>query len=373
MSGNSKVLVIGVLAAIAIIACGVFFFSKQGSVGSSKVNQDLLIRSDSQTIKAPNEKAVLVEFGDFQCPGCGTYHVLVKKLLVDHKDNLTFVYRDFPLNIHKNAGPAAYAAEAAGLQGKYWQMHDMIFESQNKWSTSTEAESIFLEYAKALGLDLAKFKADAASDAIKQKVARDTADGLALGVDSTPTFYLNGEKINNLPSSYENFSTLIKAAILKQEAEVVSEEAYHAHYDLKVYLNGKMVDTSLSKYQSTEELELDEGTHLHDGIGNVIHLHKKNVPLSQFFNSIKLSIPENTAGRTLKVFVNGKQNSDLLNYVPQDLDRILVSYGGESEKTLEVQTGSVTDQACIYSEKCPERGTPPAEACVGGLGSGCED
>jgi len=372
MTGNTKVFIAGILATIAIIAGGVFLFNKQSTTKTSNVNQDLLVRSDSQKVKAPSEKVVLVEFGDFQCPGCGAYHPLVQKLLVDYKDNLTFVYRNFPLNIHKNALPAAYAAEAAGLQGKYWPMHDMIFETQDKWSTSTDAQSIFLEYAKTIGLNLSKFKEDVVSEEVKKKVDKDTADGLALSVDSTPTFYINGEKINS-PGSYENFGTLIKAAILKQKAEIEADASYHAHFDLKVYLNGKIVDLSLSKYQSTKESELDSDTHLHDSNGKVVHLHKKDVSLDQLFKSIKLTFPENNGEKILRVIVNGKEVNDLLGYVPQDLDRVLVTYGDYTDTQLKSQINSVTDLACIYSETCPERGKPPTEECVGGLGSGCSD
>ncbi|MEK7498017.1 MAG: thioredoxin domain-containing protein [Patescibacteria group bacterium] len=370
MVGNLKVLIVGVLVALAIIAGGIFFFSKQSSDNKAKVNQDLLARSDSQKVKAPSEKVVLVEFGDFQCPACGAYHSVVQKLLTDNKDNLTFVYRNFPLNIHKNANLAAYAAEAAGLQGKYWQMHDMIFETQDKWSTSTDVESIFVGYAKTLGLDTDKFRTDMNSEVVKKKVEKDAADGLALGVDSTPTFYLNGEKINT-PANYEDFNTLIKAAILKQKTEVSSEEKYHAHFDLKVYINGRALDLSLPKYQSTEEKELDEGIHSHDGNGKVVHLHKKGVPLSQYFESIKVGFPSD--GKPLRVFVNGKENNEALSYIAKDLDRILVVYGVYSDSQIKNLVNSVSDLACIYSETCPERGTPPEENCVGGLGSDCSD
>lgn len=364
---DKKIIITIAIATIAIICGGIFLTSRQSSQ-PQKVNTDLLIRSDSQRIKAAKEEATLVEFGDFQCPACGAYYPLVKRLTSDFKDNLTLVFRNFPLVQHKNARPAAYAAEAAGNQGKYWEMFDLLYVNQDKWSKLDNPKDVFDGYAKILSLDLNKFDADMAGDSINQKIQRDLADGNTLGVDSTPTFYLNGEKIAN-PTSYENFQTLVKAAILKQQANVSTEEKYHTHFDLKVYLNGVAVNFSLAKYQSSKDNEFSPDIHFHDGNGKVVHIHKKGATLGELFNSFKLDL---TKYQNLKTYVNGKETSDVQNYVPQDLDRILITSGNLTETQLKVQLDSVSNDACIYSEKCPERGKPPTEECVGGLGSGCD-
>ena len=155
----------------------------------------------------------LVEYSDFQCPACGAYYPMLEQLRKDAGDNLRFVYRHFPLRgTHKNADMAAYASEAASLQGKFWEMHAMIFEHQADWSDSNDAKGIFTEYAKTLGLDMEKFAADLFADSTKTRVERDVASGLKAGVNATPSFYLNGKRIQN-PRSLAEFKTVINEAL----------------------------------------------------------------------------------------------------------------------------------------------------------------
>jgi protein-disulfide isomerase len=215
MDSDRKTMIIFGIATVAIIGIGAFLLSRNGgstSKQASPVNQDILVKPDSHKIQALNEKAVLVEFGDFECPACGTYYPLVKQASEDFKNNLSIVFRNFPLSQHKSALPAAYAAEAAGMQGKYWEMYDMLYENQAKWTDSGSAMTIFEDYAKSLGLYLDKFKADAASNEVKKRVNNDYADGVALGISATPTFYLNAVEIP-LPNSYDQFKTQIETAI----------------------------------------------------------------------------------------------------------------------------------------------------------------
>lgn len=169
------------------------------------------VGSDEWTKGASSSTVSLVEYSDFQCPACGYYYPVVEEVLKENKDNIAFTYRHFPLPQHKNALAAAYAGEAAGTQGKFWEMHELLFKHQNDWSESTTAESIFEGYAKELNLDIAKFKIDRDSQETKDKVAHDRATGLKSGVNSTPSFYLNGKKIPN-PNSPDEFKALIKSA-----------------------------------------------------------------------------------------------------------------------------------------------------------------
>ncbi|MBI2063112.1 MAG: thioredoxin domain-containing protein [Candidatus Yanofskybacteria bacterium] len=152
----------------------------------------------------------LIEYGDFQCPACGAYFPLVEKLMDEHGDSFKFAYRHFPLQQHPNAKPAAYAAEAAGKQGKFWEMFDMIFVHQNDWSGRTDAEDIFLQYAETLGLNIEQFKNDRDSDVVKEDVEKDYDSGVANKVNATPTFFLNGKKIQ--PRDYDEFVSLIEQA-----------------------------------------------------------------------------------------------------------------------------------------------------------------
>ncbi len=157
----------------------------------------------------------LVEFSDFQCPACGVYYPIVTQVVKDFKDNLTFVYRNFPLtDLHPNAQLAAQAAEAAGIQGKYWEMHDLLFTKQSDWSASSTARDIFTQYAQTLGINMDQFKKDIDSDTVKNKIAEDVGDGNALGITGTPTFFLNGVKLDN-PASLADFEVLIKKEIVE--------------------------------------------------------------------------------------------------------------------------------------------------------------
>jgi protein-disulfide isomerase len=146
-----------------------------------------------------DSKVILVEYGDFQCPGCGSAHPGIKTITEQYKDTVAFVFRNFPLpaTTHPNAKAAAATVEAAGLQGKYWEMNNKVYENQSEWSTLTGAArtDMFVSYAKALGLDTAKFTTDMSSSTVNQKVSFDKAIGDKIGVDSTPTFYVNGVKV----------------------------------------------------------------------------------------------------------------------------------------------------------------------------------
>jgi len=162
------------------------------------------------------QKIVLVEYSDFQCPACGAYYPVTKQLIEEFGENIAFVYRHFPLRqIHKNAELAAQAAEAAGKQNKFWEMHDMIFENQKEWSNERNAKEFFVRYADALDLNKEQFVTDFDSKEIKNKINADYQSGLRFNVNATPTFFLNGEKLQN-PRNYEDFKSLIQGAISQQ-------------------------------------------------------------------------------------------------------------------------------------------------------------
>jgi protein-disulfide isomerase len=136
----------------------------------------------------------------------------VEEVLTEYRDKLTFVFRHFPLSQHKNALPSAYAAEAAGRQGRFWEMYAVLYKNQSEWQDSKDPMAIFERYAKELGLDLEKFRDDIDEDSIADKVQADYSDGIKIGIDFTPTFYLDGVKIKN-PRSVTEFKELVKRAI----------------------------------------------------------------------------------------------------------------------------------------------------------------
>lgn len=184
-----------------------------GSTSSGKLPQ---ITNEDPATGNPNVKVTLVEYADFQCPACAAYHPMVKQLLTDYNGKIYFVYRYFPLSaIHQNAMISSLAAYAAGLQNKFWEMHDMLFQTQNSWANSSKARETFIDYAKKLDLDINKFKIDLESDKGKKFINDTYSKGLAIGVNSTPTFFLNGEKIQN-PRTYNDFKSLIENEINKK-------------------------------------------------------------------------------------------------------------------------------------------------------------
>ncbi len=145
--------------------------------------QDHIQGSDSAAI-------TLVEYGDYQCSYCGDAYALVRDAQEALGDDLRFVFRNFPLaEAHPHATAAAQAAEAAAKQGKFWEMHDMLYENQQALSSSD-----LMTYAKEAGLDMEQFKKDIGSDAVSDKVDADFESGVRSGVNGTPSFFVNGEK-----------------------------------------------------------------------------------------------------------------------------------------------------------------------------------
>lgn len=160
----------------------------------------------------------LIEYADFECPACAEYAPIVKQLLSDFPGKLRQVYRFFPLiNIHPNAIPAAKAAEAAGKQGKFWEMGDMLFAKQQDWADSNDAGKIFEGYAKDLGLDVNKFKQDVNDSGTQQRINTDLDEATKLNLSGTPTFFINGRALD-LPGSYDNFKKIISEELAKNAA-----------------------------------------------------------------------------------------------------------------------------------------------------------
>lgn len=209
MTKESKVILIVSGIFLAIFAGFIYLASKPNSVGSpqSAVATDLLIKKDSYQT-SPNAKVTIVEFGDFQCPACGQASPILKELLKIYQDKLNLVFRNFPLPQHRNAKMASETALAAGSQSKFWEMYYKLYEDQAKWSESDNPLDIFTGYAKDLNLDLNKFTQDVKDEKYKDIISQDQNDGNLLGIQATPTFFVNGEKIVGVPT-LEEFKSLI--------------------------------------------------------------------------------------------------------------------------------------------------------------------
>lgn len=169
-------------------------------------------KDDFQTGSA-SAKVTLTEYSDFQCPACKAYYPLVKQLQKDFGDKLHFVYRFFPLkSIHQNAVNSAKAGYAASLQGKFWEMHDVLFENQDEWATLADPEQTFVGYAKKLGLNADQFKTDYEAGTTLVFVNNAYDKDTAIGLNATPTFFLNGKQMAN-PQSYADFKKAIEDAM----------------------------------------------------------------------------------------------------------------------------------------------------------------
>src|SRR3989344_1981714 len=224
---------IGVAAVLLFGGAWLVFGNSAGNTPTN-TNQDSqssiesVVLSESDHVRGNREAAVvLVEYGDFQCPACGIYSPVVNQLVEEFGDDLAVVFRHMPLStIHQNAESSSFAAEAAGKQGKFWEMADILFERQEDWSNDRDPRSKYEGYAAELGLNVDQFKEDSNSPEVKEKVRRDRQQALAFRITGTPTFFLNGEKIES-PRGLDPFRDVISAAIA-QTGEPQAEETNEA-------------------------------------------------------------------------------------------------------------------------------------------------
>jgi protein-disulfide isomerase len=209
MSREAKILT-AVLVVVVGGMIGLFIAFGGGGAPATKVTDaGKLTRSNSHT--QGSGKVQIVEFGDYQCPSCGAAYPIIKQLQSENANDTSLIFRNFPLpQLHANALSAAEAAEAAGKQGKYFEMHDKLYSSQKDWSTLSNPLDTFVSYAKELGLDQDKFKQDIEAENYKSIIDTDIADGTALGVNATPTFYINGKKMDSF--DYPTLRDAIAAA-----------------------------------------------------------------------------------------------------------------------------------------------------------------
>lgn len=203
------VVLIGVVAAMVKLAS----VTNSGTPAAVQTVNILPTVSSADWIRGnPNASTTLIEYGDFQCPACATFHSILLGIEKELGSNLRVIFRHFPLQQHANAIPAALAAEAAGKQGKFWEMHDMIYEGQRDWSlkSKTDAIATFAGYAQKLKLDIDTFGKDMNDDKLVDKIEDNFDQGVGFGVDSTPTFFLNNTKL--VVRSYSEFRDAIYAA-----------------------------------------------------------------------------------------------------------------------------------------------------------------
>lgn len=201
---------IGYIGVIVATILALVFLAMQGRSTISNTHVDTISEQDTGVKGNPDASLVIIEYSDFQCPACKRYKPILTELAKEFPEDIAIVYRHSPLtSIHANAKEAAEVSEAAALQGKFWEMHDLLFDRQSEWSELPDPTDTFLSYAQLLELDTDKFTTDLNSDTVKNKVASDAASAKKASVSSTPSFFINGERIDN-PSSLYAFRNIIK-------------------------------------------------------------------------------------------------------------------------------------------------------------------
>lgn len=161
----------------------------------------------------PDAPVTLEEFGDFQCPPCGMLSGPINQLEQDFRPRLRVIFRHFPLAMHQHAREAALASEAAGQQGRFWQMHDVLYREQAVWSKAADVRPLFDAYAGLLGLKIDRFKKDMESDEVKRRVTADQEQGTALGVKITPTVFINNRALPFASLSLAGLHAAVDAAL----------------------------------------------------------------------------------------------------------------------------------------------------------------
>jgi len=181
-------------------------------ISQTSVNNLPSPRKTDITLGNNNAKIILTEYADFQCPACAANYPIVKQILNEYKDKILFIYRNFPLPQHQNAEPAAYAAYAAYKQGKFLDMEDLLYENQSSWSEEQNAQNIFRQYAEQIGLDMTKYDQDVSSSETKKFIENQKLEAQTLGINSTPTFFVNKEQLQNTQGA-NSFKKAIENAL----------------------------------------------------------------------------------------------------------------------------------------------------------------
>ncbi len=208
MKESKALLIILVVIAVGFVSL-VVLGNKSNPAPRPNPGAGNLVRDNSH--KRGSGPVTLVEFGDYQCPACRQAVPILKRIESEYRGKVTFVFRNFPLPGHANASAAHEAAEAAAAQGKFWEMHDLLYNKQQEWSDLSNPIDRFVEYARQLGLDISKFKSDVMSNANAQIIKQDQADGNSLGVQGTPTLFVDGKKLPDY--SYQTIKSAVDAAL----------------------------------------------------------------------------------------------------------------------------------------------------------------
>lgn len=191
MTTEAKTIIIVIIVCVGLLFGGALLYQKNAPKDILTENREALVREDSMKVAATSSKVTVVEFGDYQCPACSYVAPGIEQLMKDYKDRVTFVFRDFPLAMHKNAIIAAQMTYIANEQGKFWEMHKKLYAAQAEWENVSDPSDLFVGYAKELGMNTAGIKEKLSTDIYKDRINDAIKDGELVGVNSTPTFFIN--------------------------------------------------------------------------------------------------------------------------------------------------------------------------------------
>jgi protein-disulfide isomerase len=212
--------VIVALVALATLGSGAMLYrAKRPHLASIPEDKTPSGKRDAESAHIrgnPDAPVTLEEYGDFQCPPCGMFAAFLGQLEKEYDSRLRVVFRNFPLKMHEHAHEAALAAEAAGLQGHFWEMHDVLYREQEAWSKAPNARELFESYAGMIGLDLDKFRKDMGGEKARARVEADRQRGESLGIQITPTLFINNQPLDPKEKNPEGIRAEINAALQKK-------------------------------------------------------------------------------------------------------------------------------------------------------------
>jgi protein-disulfide isomerase len=208
-----------IVATVALVALGsgaMLYRAKRPQLHAIPASNSVAAKSGTESMHIrgnPDAPVTLEEFADFQCPPCGTFATFSEALLKEYDSRLRIVFRNFPLPAHEHARDAALAAEAAGMQGRFWEMYDVLYREQVFWSYAPNARQLFESYAGTIGLNLDQFRKDMDGEKAKERVDSDHVRGDILGVKVTPTLFINDQPVEPKDKTPEGLRAAINAAL----------------------------------------------------------------------------------------------------------------------------------------------------------------
>src|SRR5213592_819651 len=209
-------IIVGVVALTALAGSPLLCQTMQPHRVTIPADETMSGRSAAKSVHIrgnPDGPVTLEEFGDFECPSCKNLATFIDQLVKEYHPRVRLIFRNFSLPMHQFARDAALAAEAAGLQGRYWEMHDTLYREQPVWSSSNDARTLFISYAETLGLDLHQFKRDMESEKVRARIEFDQARAKSLGVQTAPSLFVDKREMGANDRNPEGVRRLVDAAV----------------------------------------------------------------------------------------------------------------------------------------------------------------